>query len=71
MIDWSGTRSAKDPQGALERITRSVELERKSRNGEASIRASTSGNPEPMTGERGGRYTEAVTKEGRKYRRYF
>lgn len=71
MIDWSGTKSAKDPQGALERIKRSAELERQSRNGEAGIRATTSGKPELMTGERGGRYTEAITKDGRKYRRYY
>lgn len=32
---------------------------------------STSGAPSTRIGPRGGRYTEAITREGRPYRRYF
>lgn len=33
--------------------------------------ASKNNRPQPKTGSRGGQYTEATTKEGRRYRRYF
>jgi hypothetical protein len=33
--------------------------------------SSSPGPSQPKTGPRGGRYTEAVTKDGRPYRRYF
>lgn len=65
VIDWTGKKQL-TPE-TVARLKQGAELERQSRNNEAKMK----GKDKPLTGSRGGRYTEGTTKDGKTYRRYF
>ena len=57
------------PGDDLAEIKEQEEQEKRAR--ELISRSDRSGPPKVKRGPRGGQYTEGLTKEGRKYRRYF